>query len=135
MSDNVETIKRDIRRNPDPGRILEVDQQLTLGSGNNRVEVYEMSTLHAARYLLVYTPGTRTLFVADHFGSPYAEGVPIANSNTVSLHQMLVPLKLNYSKVVTAHNGRVYSGRDLDKSVAAYSENVCPANRPLCEES
>ena len=60
VSGNVATIKRDTRRDPESGRFLTIDQQVTLGSGSNRVEVYEVSTLHAASYLLVYTPGSRT---------------------------------------------------------------------------
>ena len=132
VSGNVATIKRDTRRDPESGRFLTIDQQVTLGSGSNRVEVYEVSTLHAASYLLVYTPGSRTLFIADHFGGPYAEGVPTANRNTVSLHRALAPLKLNYNKVVTAHNGRVYSARDLDRSVAEFEERECPPGHSLC---
>ena len=66
--------------------------------------------------------------------APKLEGVD-QNGNTVSLHQALSPLKLKYNKIVTAHNGRVYSARDLQKSVADYIPNVCPPNRPLCAEA
>jgi glyoxylase-like metal-dependent hydrolase (beta-lactamase superfamily II) len=132
VADNVETIKQTIRRDPESSRFLTVKGRVTLGSGKNRVEVYEVSTLHAASYLLVYAPGSRTLFTADHFGSPYIEGTPLANGNTVSLHAALAPLKLNYTRIVTAHGGRVFTARDFEKSVDAYKPAACPPNYPLC---
>ncbi|MBT4520995.1 MAG: hypothetical protein HOC23_13420 [Halieaceae bacterium] len=135
VGDNIDVIKASTRRELEPGRFLLVGNRVTLGSGSNRVEVYEVATLHAASYLVVYVPGSRTLFIADHFGSPYAEGIPTANRNTVSLHAALEPLDLNYNKIITAHGGRVFSARDFNKSVADFDESACPADKQLCQET
>ena len=75
---------------------------------------------------------TRTLFMADHFGSPFAEGVPTANSNTASMARALEPLDLDINRIVTAHNARVFTGRDFEASVRAYRDYDCPDDRPLC---
>ncbi len=129
---NVETIRDNSQLEPESGRFLAVNKRLTLGDGNSRVELYDVSTIHANSNLLVYVPATRTLFIADHFGGPYAEGVPTANQNTVSMAQALKPLDLGYNKIVTAHNARVYSARDMQASVAAFEEYECPEDRPVC---
>ena len=129
---NVETIRTASSSEPESGRFLLVDQRMTLGSGSDRIEVYEVTTMHAESYLLVYAPGTRTLFTADHFGSPYVEGVPTANLNTLSLFEALQPLQLNFNKIVTAHGGRVFTARDLRNSVDAFEDWACPEDRALC---
>ncbi len=117
---------------PESSRFLSVNQRLTLGTGKNRVEVYDVSTIHSLSNLLFYVPAVRTLFMADHFGSPYATGVPTANRNTVSMAAALEPLDLNYNRIVTAHNARVYTARDFERSVQSFRDFDCPDDRPLC---
>ena len=90
------------------------------------------SRKHANSNLLFYVPSSRTLFIADHFNTPYAEGVPTANRNTVSMQDALEPLDLNFNRVVTSHGGRVYSARDFERSVEAFRDYDCPDDRPLC---
>jgi flavorubredoxin len=117
---------------PESGRFLNVNNRMTLGEGKNRVELYDVSTIHSASNLLFYVPSTRTLFIADHFGGPYAEGVPTANRNTVSMAAALEPLDLDFRRVVTAHNPRVYTNGDFEASVKSYRDYDCPDNLPLC---
>jgi flavorubredoxin len=88
--------------------------------------------VHSRSNLLFYVPATRTVFMADHFGSPYAEGVPAATRNTVSMAEALEPLELNYNRIVTAHNARVYTARDFERSVQSFRDFDCPDDRPLC---
>ena len=132
VTDNVEAVTDASGREPESGRFLSVNKRLTLGSGDRRVEIYDVPTIHSASNLLVYVPAVRTLFMADHFGSPYAKGVPVANGNTMSMAEALGPLKLGYSTIVTAHNARVFNARDFQASVANYSEFTCPQDRPIC---
>lgn len=72
-------------------RFLNVDARLTLGEGKGRVEIYDVSTIHSVSNLLFYVPSVRTLFMADHFNTPYAKGVPVANRGTVSMDAALKP--------------------------------------------
>jgi glyoxylase-like metal-dependent hydrolase (beta-lactamase superfamily II) len=132
VPDNIEPIKQASDRDPESGRFLTMGERMTLGSGDQRVELYNVSTTHANNYLLFYVPGVRTLFMADHFNTPYEEGAPVANLNTVSMNEALEPLDINYKKIVTAHGARVYSTGDFVASVKAYRDFDCPQDRPLC---
>jgi glyoxylase-like metal-dependent hydrolase (beta-lactamase superfamily II) len=129
---NIEPIKQASGRDPESGRFLTMGQRMTLGSGDQRVELYNVSTIHANSYLLVSVPATRTLFIADHFNTPYEKGAPVANLSTVSLNEAMGPLDINYKKIVTAHGARVYSASDFSASVKAYRDFDCPQDRPLC---
>ncbi len=131
-ADTVEVIRDNSQLAPESGRFLTVNGRMTLGDGSDRVEIYDVSTIHSRSNLLFYVPSTRTLFMADHFGSPFAEGVPTANRNTISMAEALEPLELNYKQIVTAHNARVYTARDFKRSVESFRDFDCPDDRPLC---
>ena len=88
--------------------------------------------MHAASYLVVYVPADKTAFIADHLGTPYRTGTPVANLNTVTLLSALQALDIDIKTIVTAHNGRVFNFRDLTDSVAAYSKFSCGNDRPVC---
>jgi glyoxylase-like metal-dependent hydrolase (beta-lactamase superfamily II) len=125
-------IRDNSRLAPESSRFLTVNSRMTLGGDEGEVEIYDVSTNHSASNLLFYVPSTRTLFLADHFGGPFAAGVPAANVNTLSMAEALEPLDLDFRRVVTAHNARVYSDRDFYESVKAYRDYDCPDDRPLC---
>ena len=129
---NIEPIREVSQRQPESGRFLSVNNRMTLGEGSGRVELYDVSTIHANSNLLVYVPATRTLFMADHFGDAFAAGVPTPNRNTVSMAEALDSLDLGYNKIVTAHNARVYTARDFAASVAAFEDFECPQDHPVC---
>lgn len=128
----VPEIRKYSQQSPESARFLAVNGRMTLGAGDGRVEIYDVSTIHSFSNLLFYVPSTKTLFMADHFGSPYAEGVPVANVNTVSMAEALAPLDIDFKRIVTAHTARVYSARDFENSVQRYRDYDCPDERPLC---
>ena len=130
VDDNVETIKRD-GASPD-ARFLLLDKRLTLGVVKSRVEVYEVSTLHAARFLVTYVPEQKLIFIADHLNSPYETGVPTANVNTVTMLDALNALDIDYNKITVAHGARIFSKKDLEQSVAAFEPGSCVGDRPVC---
>jgi glyoxylase-like metal-dependent hydrolase (beta-lactamase superfamily II) len=129
---NIEPIKDASQRDPESSRFLTVGDRMTLGGGDQRVELYNVSTIHSTSNLLVYVPSARTLFMADHFNTPYEKGVPVASVNTMSMNAALEPLDIGYKKIVTAHGARVYSAGDFSNSVKAYRDFDCPEDRPLC---
>lgn len=134
VAGTIDTIRESLSSNPGAGQFLSVTQRLTLGSGADQVEIYRISTVHAKDYLLVFAPASRTLFTADHFGTPFEKGTPVATRNTVSLHRALEELDLNFNKIVTAHGGRVFSRSDFEKSVDEFEDRGCLNGRPLCVE-
>jgi glyoxylase-like metal-dependent hydrolase (beta-lactamase superfamily II) len=132
VTDAIPEIRKYSTQDPESGRFLTVNGRMTLGEGSGRVEIFDVSTIHSFSNLLFYVPSTRTLFLADHFGGPYAEGVPVANANTASMAEALEPLDLDYSRIVTAHNARVYGARDFQRSVERFRDFDCPDDKPLC---
>lgn len=125
-------LRANSRRELADGSMLFVDGRMTLGGDAGEVQLFDVATNHSASNLLFYVPSIRTLFTADHFGSPFAEGTPVANGNTMSMAAALEGLDLDILRIVTAHGARVFSMRDFERAVAEYSDFDCPDDRPLC---
>jgi glyoxylase-like metal-dependent hydrolase (beta-lactamase superfamily II) len=132
VDDNVETIKDSITPKPADTLFYRSGPRTTLGDGRNRIEVYEVSTSHAASFLVMYAPTEKTVFIADHFGSPFAKGLPTAGLSSVEMFNQLTKLGIDIEKIATAHNARIFTMKELRDSAAAFKEVVCSANRPIC---
>lgn len=111
---------------------VKVDARATFGEGRDRVEVYEVSTIHAASFLVTYLPSAKTVFIADHFGSPFADVTPVATQSSVDMLAALDKLDIDIKKIATAHNARIFKMADLRKSVAEFKPAVCSGDRPVC---
>ena len=132
VKDNVQTIKTGVTPAPKDQNIFTMESRTTFGDGRNRVEIYEISTIHATGYLLVYAPADKVIFIADHFGSPFASGTPVARQATVDLLAAIDDLGIDVRKIATAHNARIYDILDMRKSVTAFKPAVCSGDRPVC---
>lgn len=132
VADNIDTIKQSISPATDQGSFYQSGARSTLGSGRERIEVYEVSTSHAASFLVMYAVAEKTVFIADHFGSPFAKGLPTANLSSVEMLNQLEKLDIDIDKISTAHNARIFTIKELRDSAAAYKEVVCSAKRPVC---
>lgn len=131
VEDNVDTIDESIG-GLDRSRLLLVEDRMTLGNGRERIEIYEVATAHAARFLVVYLPRHKLLFMADHFNSPNVDDIPTANLNTISMHAALQALDIDIDRIAVAHGARIFNWRDLQRSVEDYEPSDCYANRPVC---
>lgn len=119
--------------NVDDPDVLLVRDRLTLGSGSDRVEIHEVSTIHSARFLVTYVPSTKVIFIADHMNSPYKTGVPQANPNTVDMWSELQRIGIDFNKILVAHGARVFTRNDMRRSAEAFEEiPTCQADRPVC---
>lgn len=120
------------------GHVLEdsdfmaVGERMTIGTGKSRVELYNVSTAHSDDYLVVYLPGEKTVFLADHVNTPFKEGLPNANRNIVTMYEALQALDLDIKQVVNAHSSRVFSMKDLAETATNYVEITCVMDRPIC---
>lgn len=132
VNDNLEAIRQATSSELDDRDFVRIGKRATFGTGRDRVEVYEVSTIHAASFLVTYVPTAKTIFIADHFGSPFEKSTPVANQSTVDMLAALEALNLDIKKITTAHNARVFSMADLRASVAEFKETVCSGNRPVC---
>jgi len=132
VEDNVKTIMDSMNPAPSSDAFYKSGSRTTLGDGRNRVEVYEVSTSHAESFLVMYAPSEKTVFIADHYGSPFAKGLPTASSTSVDMYNELKKLKIDIDKIATAHNARIFTMKELRDSTAAFQPTVCSANRPVC---
>lgn len=132
VSENVQTIMDSNNGALEDRDFLSISGRATFGLGKSRVEVYEVSTSHSASFLVTYVPAAKTVFIADHFGSPFASGTPMAGQGTVDMLAALEALDVDVRKIATAHNARIFSLEDMKKSVAAFKPNTCDGGRPAC---
>ncbi len=131
VEDNVTAIK-DFVANAEDASFLQVSKRLTIGDGKNRVEIYDVATIHAAHFLVTYVPAEKLLFIADHMNSPYKRGIPTANLNTLTMLSALKELGLDIRKIAIAHGARMFTMKDMQASVDAYRPGGCLADRPVC---
>ena len=132
VAENIDTIKQSITPEPNDSAFYRSGARTTLGDARNTIEVYEISTSHAEKFLVMYAPTEKTIFIADHFGSPFATGLPTASLSSVELLNQLNKLNISVNKITTAHNARIFTMKELRDSVARYKEVTCSANRPVC---
>lgn len=91
-----------------------VDDHLTLGRGDRRVELYDIGpTPHVEHLLIAYLPGEGIVFEADHFPQPQTGPMPPAVPNTVAFARALNELGLDFKAIVGAHTPRVATPEDL----------------------
>jgi len=132
VSANVQAIKDATNPEPSDRDFYTVGKKTSFGEGRNRVDVFEVSTIHSAGFLVTYVPADKVVFIADHMGSPFADAVPVANPNTVDMLKALDSLDIDIKKIATAHNARIFTMKDMRDSVAAFQPSVCAGDRPVC---
>jgi glyoxylase-like metal-dependent hydrolase (beta-lactamase superfamily II) len=92
-----------------------VKDRLTLGSGDRRVELYNIGpTPHAENLLIAYLPKEGIIFEADHFPQPQTGPVGPAVPATIAFAEALDRLGLNYNRIVGAHSPKIGSPADLE---------------------
>lgn len=132
VNDNISTIKDSITPTPSDTVFHHSGKRTTLGDGRKRIDVYEVSTSHAESFLVMYSPTNETVFIADHYGSPFAKGLPTASQSSVDMYRELEKLDIDIKNIATAHNARIFTMRELKESAAAFQSTVCNAKRPVC---
>lgn len=132
VSDNIATLKASTSPAPQDRDFYTVGARTSFGEGRNRVDIYEVSTIHAISFLVTYLPAEKTVFIADHLGTPFAKGLPVASQSTADMLAALESLDIDIKKIATAHNARIFSMQDMRDSVTAYQPSECRGDRPVC---
>jgi glyoxylase-like metal-dependent hydrolase (beta-lactamase superfamily II) len=132
VEENIEAIQGSSKPAPTASDFYSMDSRVSFGEGKNRVEVYEVSTIHAASFLVLYVPSTKTVFIADHFGSAFAKTIPDADQDSVDMLNALEALDIDIQKIATAHNPRIFTMAEMRKSVANFTPSICAGKRPVC---
>lgn len=113
-------------------RFILVNEKTSLAGG--KMEVYDITTAHAAHYLLVYIPSIKLVFSADHFSTNLIEGLPIANNNMATFRTAVEALDLDIDGFLGAHGTRQLTMADLRAATDGYRVASCPANRSICQD-
>ena len=91
-----------------------VEDRLTLGSGDRRVELYNIGpTPHVENMLIAYLPKEGIIFEADHFPQPQTGPMGPAVPATKAFARALDELGLRYNRIVGAHSPRIGTPADL----------------------
>lgn len=91
-----------------------VDGRMTLGEGEQRIELYDIGpTPHAEHLLVAWLPARGILFEADHFPQPPTGVIPPAVPATIAFAAALERLDLPFTRLVGAHSPRVATPEDL----------------------
>lgn len=105
-----------------------VNDSLTLGSGDRRVELYNIGpTPHAENLLIAYLPKEGIIFEADHFPQPQTGPVSPAVPATIAFARAIDKLGLRYTRIVGAHSPKIGSPGDLEAMLSKASASATGA--------
>jgi glyoxylase-like metal-dependent hydrolase (beta-lactamase superfamily II) len=100
-------------------RFAFVEDHMTIGSGENRIEIYDMGpTPHAEHILLVYVPKAGLVFEADHFPQPLSGEIPPAVPAVEAFAAALARLDLDYRLIAGTHSPRTAGPDDVKTALA-----------------
>jgi glyoxylase-like metal-dependent hydrolase (beta-lactamase superfamily II) len=109
-----------------------INGQATFGDG--AVEIYEISTMHADKYLLVYVPAAKLVFAEDHFETQLKTAVPRVHKDMVVFKQAMEALALDVEHLVDGHSPRQLSISEFNAATDAYKGIICPKGYSICEK-
>ena len=109
-------------------RLQLLDGKMTLGP----VEVYDISTNHAESFALVYIPGAKAAFQADHYTGNYVDGPSLAGTSSVHLKKAIDGLGIDVDILLSAHGRKASAWADFEAAVAAYDPQPCASGRAIC---
>jgi glyoxylase-like metal-dependent hydrolase (beta-lactamase superfamily II) len=115
-----EKIIRRAAENGDALKFEGVTDNMTLETGDRRVEIIDLGpTAHTEHLLVAYLPEEGILFEADHFAMPRVGPVPPAVTSTRTFAEALAGKELNITKILSAHSSKAGTMDDLKAALEA----------------
>ena len=96
------------------------------------VKLLRVSTSHADENIMPYIPALKTLFQADHYGSPYPDKTGLVNGNGLLMKKAVEAKGLEIERLISAHGRKV---EDWNLFVAAANNSTpykCYKGRKIC---
>jgi len=131
VSDHKQVIKKQLSHKNSSDTFQLIDKQATFGDG--AVEVYEISTMHADKYLLVYIPAAKLVFAEDHYETQLKTAVPRVHKDMVIFREAMDALAIDVEHLLDGHSPRQLSITEFNSATNAYQKAVCPAGFLICE--
>lgn len=98
------------------------------------VDIYLISTSHAAEYALTYVPGTKTLFQGDHHNDNYSELSGSVNRHGASLKSEVDRLGLDVDFITSTHSPKIVNWSDFETKAGEFKPGLCPTGRKICRD-
>ncbi|MCB2113556.1 MAG: hypothetical protein R3C42_07925 [Parvularculaceae bacterium] len=125
----VENVSVAAGETPPADRLIVLDGEMTLGP----VKIYDIATSHAESYALVYAPGAKVAFQADHYTGNYEGDTPTsAGVGAVTLKKAIDDLGLDVDILLSAHGRKAVPWAEFETAVENYDASPCPSGRAIC---
>lgn len=128
---NVQSIKDEVNSTLADHRFEFIEGQASLA--DSAIQVFEISTAHADQFLLVYFPGPKLVFAADHFSTGLKSGPVWKTDSAVIFRRALEALDLDIVGFLGAHHPRQLTVEELRAATEEYYFSPrCPDNWEIC---
>ena len=114
-----------------------IDKELTLVTGkaslgNGAVEIYDIATMHADNYLLVYVPAAKLIFAEDHYETQLKTALPRVHKDMVIFREAVEALGIDVETLIDGHTPRQLTINEFQTATDAYRDIICPAGFSIC---
>ena len=123
-------INKSINEEAGKNNIVLIKDKSSLGNG--AVEIYNIATLHADNYLLVYVPAAKLVFAEDHFETQLKTAMPRVHKDMVVFRKAMEALPINVERLIDGHSSRQLSINEFNNATDTYTDFTCPAGFSIC---
>ena len=102
--------------------------------GNGAVEVYDIATMHADNYLLVYVPAAKLVFAEDHFETQLKVAVPRVHKDMLMFRKAMEALPIDVEFLIDGHSPRLLSITEFNEATNNYQDVICPVAYNICNK-
>lgn len=96
------------------------------------IEIHRISTPHAQDYALVYVPGSKTVFQADHYNGNFKDRASSVSHVAMGLKREIDRLELDVDYMLSAHAPKIESYKAFEDMAKKHVPGICPARRKIC---
>jgi len=107
-----------------------VNEQASFGDG--AVEIYDIATMHADNYLLIYLPKVNVIFAEDHFETQLKTAMPRVHKDMVIFSDKVDALKLDVQLLLDGHSPRQLLMQEFTEAINTYQNRTCPKGYSIC---
>ncbi len=131
VSDHQLAIKKQLSQENTDDVFQLISEQASFGDG--AVEVYEISTMHAEKYLLVYVPAAKLVFAEDHYETQLKTAIPRVHKDMVVFRKAMEALTIDVEHLIDGHSPRQLSITEFNSATDAYQKVICPTGYLICK--
>jgi glyoxylase-like metal-dependent hydrolase (beta-lactamase superfamily II) len=132
VSEHLSSMKEALSHDTNEDDFVFVDGKASFGHG--AVEVYDIATMHADHYLMVYVPAAKLVFAEDHFETQLKTAMPRVHKDMVVFSKAMAALAIDVEVLIDGHSPRQLSLTEFNAATDSYQSIVCPPSYAICEK-